>query len=100
MDSIFDQFHDSKKIFLKIDTQGYEKEVLNGLCQNLKNINVIQLELSTVYLYEGQELYDHYFSFFDKNGFALWSLEQGFSDKNSGRMLQFDAIFVNNQEIR
>lgn len=99
LDSIFDKFYDSKKIFLKIDTQGYEKEVLDGVSQNLKNISVVQLELSTVYLYEGQELYDYYFSFFDKKDFTLWSLEKGFSDKNSGKMLQFDAVFVNNKEF-
>jgi FkbM family methyltransferase len=99
LDSIFNEYNDNNRIFLKIDTQGFEKDVLDGVLKNLKNIYVIQLELSAVILYENQKLYNYFFSFFNENNFSLWSLEPGFSDKETGRMLQFDAIFVNNKAL-
>lgn len=95
LDSVFDFYHENKeRIFLKIDTQGYETEVLNGISRNLKNIFGVQLEMSVVPLYENQDLYKYFFSFFEKNDFLLWSLIPGFSDYKTGQLLQFDAIFV------
>lgn len=83
-----------ERIFLKIDTQGFEREVLKGLCGNLRSVFAVQLELSVVPLYDGQDLYEHFFTYFESNGFVLWSLVPGFSDPQSGRLLQFDAVFV------
>ena len=39
---------------LKIDTQGYEWEVLQGSKKSLRKINAIQLELSFEDLYQDQ----------------------------------------------
>ena len=95
LDSVFEYYRQSnKKIFVKIDTQGYEAEVLKGLTKNIENIFGVQLELSVVPLYEKQELYQHFFCYFEENGFFLWSLIPGFSDPSTGQCLQFDAIFI------
>ena len=87
----------NEKVFLKIDTQGFEREVLGGLSKNLRNIFAVQLELSIVPLYDNQELYKYFFSFFEENGFILWSLIPGFGNPTTGQLLQFDAIFVRNK---
>ena len=95
IDSIFDSYRkNNEKTYLKIDVQGFEKEVLEGLTLNLKNIFAVQLELSIVPLYDKQELYKYFFSFFEKNGFVLWSLAPVFHNPKTGELLQFDAIFV------
>jgi FkbM family methyltransferase len=97
MDSIFNFYcKGNEKIFLKIDTQGFETEVLKGVSRNLENIFAVQLELSTVLLYENQDLYKYFFNFFEKNEFILWSIVPGFYDPLTGQSLQFDAIFVRN----
>jgi hypothetical protein len=97
LDSVVNQYRrNNEKTFLKIDTQGFEKEVLNGLSLNLENILAIQLELSITPLYENQELYEYFFSFFKKNNFRLWNLIPGFFNPQTGELLQFDAIFVKN----
>ncbi|UZJ42721.1 FkbM family methyltransferase [Prosthecochloris sp. SCSIO W1101] len=97
LDSVFDFYRkNNEKIFLKIDTQGFENEVLKGLSKNLKNIFGVQLELSVVPLYENQNLYKYFFAFFEENGFFLWSLIPGFADAKTGQLFQFDAIFVRN----
>ena len=42
---------------LKIDTQGYEASVLSGAQPLLDSISAVQLEISFVELYAGQELF-------------------------------------------
>lgn len=95
LDSVFDFYRTyNEKTYLKIDTQGFESEVLKGINQNLKNIFAIELELSIIQLYEGQELYKHFFQFFEANDFYLWSLEPIFANVQTGQLLQFDAVFI------
>ena len=95
LDSIFDSYRkNDEKILLKIDVQGFESEVLKGLALNLKNIFAVEIELSVVPLYEKQELCNYFFSFFEKNGFTLWSLVPVFQRDETGELLQFDAVFV------
>ena len=44
----------AKNVFIKIDTQGYESQVLDGAEETLKHVVGVMLELSLVQLYEGQ----------------------------------------------
>jgi FkbM family methyltransferase len=95
LDSVFDHYRkNGEKTFLKIDTQGYETEVLNGLSKNIQNIFALQLELSTVPLYDNQDIYTYFFYFFEQKGFFLWSLIPGTANRSTGQLLQFDAVFV------
>lgn len=95
IDSIFSKyFRTGQKTYLKIDTQGYEAEVLSGAEQSLPDIFAVELELSTVPLYEGQLLYDYFINYLTNRGFLLWALMPGFSNAETGQMLQFDAVFV------
>ncbi len=79
--------------FLKIDTQGYEDRVLNGATELLAKVKGLQLELSLVPLYEGQQLYDVLSARLRALGFSIWAIWPGFFDPRSGRMLQVDATF-------
>ena len=47
----------SRRPFLKIDTQGFEWQVLDGAVATLPKIHGILCELSLVSLYEGQRLW-------------------------------------------
>ena len=95
LDSIFDEISKGcSNIFLKIDAQGYEHEVLAGSIKSLNRIKAVQLELSTTPLYYSQHLYDYFFDFFKTNHYLLWGLTPGFSDPKTGELLQFDALFV------
>lgn len=79
--------------FLKIDTQGYEKNVLDGAAGLLHEIHGIQIEMSLAPLYQGQSLYMEIVKILSSNGFDLWNIVPGFSDPKSGRLLQMDGIF-------
>lgn len=82
-----------KKVMLKIDTQGYEWQVLMGAQTIMPSIKAITLELSIIELYKGQKLWKELIEFIESMNFSLWSIEQGFSDPKTGRVLQIDATF-------
>ena len=86
--------NESKSIFLKIDTQGFEAQVLDGAAQSLAAIRGLQIELSLVPLYKGQTLFLEMIEKIQKAGFELYGLVPGFTDINSGRLLQADGIFI------
>lgn len=81
----------SQSAFLKIDTQGYEYDVLQGAESILSHVKGIQIELSLVELYEGQMTYKDILEILESKDYEIWSLIPGFINKTSGRMLQFDA---------
>lgn len=88
-----DYLKEDTKLFIKIDTQGYEDKVINGGKDSLLKAIGLQLELSIIELYEGQILYDEMIIRLKKLGFNLWNICPAFVDPNSGRLLQVDAIF-------
>jgi FkbM family methyltransferase len=95
LDSVFNSYvKKSNKVFLKIDTQGFESEVLKGSIKNLRNISGIQLELSTEPLYQKQKTYEYFLTFLKKYNFRLWSIIPGYWNTKTGQMLQFDGIFI------
>jgi hypothetical protein len=79
--------------FLKIDTQGFEWDVLDGAAETLPIVQGIICELSFVPLYEGQHLWRELVHRIESLGFTLWAIQPGFVDSRDGRTLQFDAVF-------
>jgi FkbM family methyltransferase len=81
-------------ILLKIDTQGYELEVLRGAPRTLGRTNVVLVELSCVELYRAQPLFYEICAFLCERGFRLADIVPGLRDRTSGDILQFDGEFV------
>ena len=84
---------DPARMFIKVDTQGFEKSVMAGAGAVIDTVAAVQLELSFVELYEGQELFDEGVATMRDHGLELWTLETGISDAE-GRLLQCDGVFV------
>jgi FkbM family methyltransferase len=82
------------ELLLKIDTQGYELEVLKGASGLLNRIAAIQLELSLVPLYDGAPEFAEAISYVRSLGYELFSIIPGFKDKRNGRLLQADGFFI------
>jgi FkbM family methyltransferase len=94
LDSVLDGLSaEGDRTFLKIDAQGYELKVLKGARRALKRIQGLQLEMSLVPLYRGETLLPKMVALLNELGFSLMSLEYGFCDPRTGRMLQVDGIF-------
>lgn len=79
--------------FLKIDTQGFEWQVLDGAQNIIPHLKGILCEISLVPLYEGQHLWREIIDRLEADGFTLWSLRKGFTDPSTARTLQVDATF-------
>ncbi len=93
LDSFAHYVEPDSALFLKVDTQGYEDRVLQGAAGLLDRCVGLQLELSFVPLYQGQQLFDGMLEILRARGFDLWALWPCFADPGSGRLLQVDATF-------
>jgi FkbM family methyltransferase len=91
--AVADRIRNGDRTFLKVDTQGFESEVLRGAAQVLSQCSGVQLELSLVPLYAGQALIFELWQQMNDSGFELWSMSPNFIDPESARMLQVDATF-------
>jgi len=84
------------RLFLKVDTQGYEEEVLAGADLVLKSVSAMQLELSVAPLYQGAPSLRRILELCESIGFELHGLIPGFYEEKSGRLLQMDGLFLRN----
>jgi FkbM family methyltransferase len=79
---------------IKLDTQGFEEHVLAGAVGILPDVVAIQIELSLVPLYEGAWTWTAAVEWLDSHEFQMSGVTPGFSDPVTGRLLQFDAVFL------
>jgi FkbM family methyltransferase len=94
LDDVLPEDTDFSTVFLKLDVQGFEPQVLSGAAHTLSRTAAVQLEMSLVPLYEGELLLSQMCSTMSAKGFDLWDLEPSFRDPNTGRLLQVDGIFT------
>lgn len=81
-------------MFLKVDVQGFEGQVLEGATNVVSQCRGIQLELSLVPLYRGAWSFREALDWAYEAGFTLASLNPGFADRRTGQLLQADGIFI------
>ena len=94
LDSLFDEnISSGERVFLKIDTQGYTKQVLSGANKSIDKISGVFVEMSLVPLYAGEPLIGEVISMLYEKGFALRAIEPEFIDRKNGRWLQVNGLF-------
>jgi len=95
LDTVADHYLNAdSRPFIKIDTQGFESQVLDGASETLTRAQGALLELSLVPLYEAQSLWLEIIERMENGGFTLWAIQNGFTDPRTGRSLQVDGIFL------
>ena len=94
LDAVLDELAGAGPVFLKVDTQGNEAEVVRGAEGVLDRIVAMQLELSLVPLYEGESTYLDVLNALDRLGFDLHFITSGYFSRPLGRQIQFDGFFV------
>jgi len=85
---------------LKIDAQGYEAEIIEGISRNIGRVQVIFLELSLVPLYQGAPLFLDMYERIESLGFRCVSITPGFTDPRTFEMLQVDGLFARSDSTR
>ena len=88
-------FNERDNLFLKIDTQGFEKEVLQGAEESLKIVKGVKIEVPLVSVYEGVEWHMvDFINFFDEKGFKCISTAEVSVDRRTGVVYEVDMIFL------
>lgn len=84
------------RVFLKLDLQGYEGQVLRdpGSSALLDRAGAVLVELSCSELYKGAWTPGECMAFMEDHGFEIYSLSPEWFDRDSLRLLQFNAVFV------
>ena len=82
-------------IILKVDTQGFELEVLKGATKALSSgkIKAVIIEVMTIQKYSNAALYNDIFDLLHSHGYVLYDLYQSYYESN-GMLSEFDCAFI------
>lgn len=86
----------TRRIFLKMDTQGYDLNVFNGAKNSLNSIVAILSEISFLPIYEGMPDYHQVLKEFEINGFAVTGLFP-VTRNNNLSLIEMDGTLINEQ---
>ncbi len=102
IDSLEGEYFDSSEsIMLKIDTQGFEQEVLDGAQNSLKYINGIKIEMPIQPVYENVSLdVLQIINYMDQLGFRCVSLSEIGVNLNTGVVQEADGIFIRKELVQ
>lgn len=83
-------------IYLKLDTQGFDLEVLGGATRSLDRISGLQTEASVTPLYDGMPDFMETISAIRSMGFAISGMFPN-NPQHFPRLVEFDCHFVSNK---
>jgi FkbM family methyltransferase len=90
---------DATSVFIKIDVQGFELQVLASGSRTLARTSLVQVEMSLVPLYATAPTYREVVDFMEERGFHLIGLEPGIASP-TGLLLQADGLFAADRNAR
>lgn len=97
LDTIAQEFTSFKNILLKIDTQGFEKNILAGAVTLIENkVKIIQLEMSLLPLYEGLMPFEDMISYLQTLNFRPLFYSVGYIDRTTEQIQQLEGYFIKN----
>jgi len=94
LDAILAEEHTERPLLMKIDVQGYERFVLDGARETLKQTDYIVCEMSFRTLYKGQALFDEVYHRLTNAGFFFCGQIGELQHPKSTEVLQIDGLFV------
>lgn len=88
----------SRKIFLKMDTQGYDLNVFIGARNSVNSIVAILSEISFLPIYDGMPDYHQVLKEFEASGFVVTGLFPVTRNEDLS-MIEMDGVLVNKQYV-
>lgn len=85
---------DKKKIFLKLDTQGYDNHVILGARNTLSHVQLLQTEVSCKAIYKNTPPFYETLKQLSTSGFNITGIFPLSRDKASMELLEFDCLLV------
>jgi FkbM family methyltransferase len=82
------------RAFLKIDTQGFEQQVLKGCANCISEFLGVQMELPIIHLYEGMWRFHEAVAFMSERGFDLSTIiPVSFDPNDPMSLVEVDCVF-------
>ena len=81
-------------VLLKVDTQGTERDVIEGARRILGRVALIQVELSIVPVYRGETGFVDMITWLETLDFAPVLFLPGYFNKRTARLIGMDGVFV------
>ncbi|MBX3347443.1 MAG: FkbM family methyltransferase [Nitrospira sp.] len=92
-------YPEGDRLFLKIDAQGYERNVIEGIGGELQRVIGLKVEMSLVENYCGEVLLRDMLPFLEQKGFHVVEFENGWSNEKTGEMYQVDGVFFRTDRL-
>ena len=95
LDEVFDRVTEglkSPRVFLKMDTQGYDLQVFAGAKRSLPQVRGLQTEISIQAIYEGMPDYLQSLATYTKAGFVMSGLYPVSRDKQTLALIELDCV--------
>jgi len=86
-------------VFLKVDTQGAELEVLKGLGSRIEEIDLLILETTMMPMRYGIPQFADVVRYCDEAGFAVYDILEGHMRALDGALAQIDLAFVRKDSV-
>ena len=100
LDSVIDDYClPEDRCFLKLDVQGFERDVLEGAEDSLARCVGLQAEMAVTPLYEGETLFTEMVEYLGSLGYILMSIDGVFEDEQTGQYAQLEGIFYRQEEL-
>ncbi len=84
--------HGDERIYLKMDTQGFDIEVFRGLGEKLSRVVAMQSEVSLVPIYERMPHWTECIAAFEQAGFGIAGMFP--VNRDQGRVIEYDCVLV------
>ena len=85
---------DEPRIYLKLDTQGYDVEAFRGAGDRVREFVGMQSEVALMRIYEGMPRLPEALSLYESSGFEVTALYPVSRESATARVLEFDCVMV------
>lgn len=93
LDSVIDRYYpEGERLFLKLDVEGFERNVLEGGRQSLDRVIGMKIELAVVENFKGEKLIHQMLPLLYTLGFRLHGMAPGFSNGTTQEIYQVDGF--------
>ena len=102
LDSVFAEVTGGRpsRVYLKLDTQGFDLEVFRGARASLGSVVAMQSEVACLAIYDGMPRLQEQLSAYEEEGFETVGMFPVSRDPKTLRVIEFDLLMVRADEVR
>jgi FkbM family methyltransferase len=103
LENVFDEAVagiDHPRVFLKMDTQGYDLRVFHGAGSRIKDVLGLQSEISCVPLYDGMPRMPESVATYESAGFETTGIFPVSRDNEHLRVIELDIVMIRTEALR